>query len=111
MDAGEDTTNNVLRFRPARTYGHTQREQKNLLEAVYAAGSFPVNAPDRATKVMASRLHLFGLVVIEEIAADGARRLRPSETMHAATEHAWRVSKPSLHRQEHLDRLTSGRSA
>ncbi|WP_262028447.1 hypothetical protein [Microvirga sp. Mcv34] len=66
------------------------------MDAVYAAGSLPIAAGDRATKVMATRLTIFGFVVIDEIQADGsARRLRPSEAFHASTECPWRVSKPS----------------
>ncbi|WP_114943368.1 hypothetical protein [Microvirga calopogonii] len=66
------------------------------MDAVYAAGSLPIAAGDRATKVMATRLTIFGFVVIDEIQADGsARRLRPSEAFHASTACPWRVSKPS----------------
>jgi hypothetical protein len=66
------------------------------MDAVYAAGSLPIAAADRATKVMATRLTIFGFVVIDEIQADGtARRLRPSEAIHASTARPWRISKPS----------------
>lgn len=66
------------------------------MDAVYAAGSLPIPAEDRATKVMATRLTIFGFVVIDEVQADGsARRLRASEAIHASTARPWRVSKPS----------------
>jgi hypothetical protein len=66
------------------------------MDAVYAAGSLPINAGDRATKAMATRLNIFGFVVIDEVQADGsARRLRPSEAIHGCTARPWRVSKPS----------------
>jgi hypothetical protein len=66
------------------------------MDAVYAAGSLPIAAGDRATKVMATRLTIFGFVVIDEVQADGTvRRLRPSEAIHASTDYPWRVSKPS----------------
>lgn len=66
------------------------------MDAVYAAGSLPIPADDRATKVMATRLTIFGFVVIDEIQADGtARRLRPSEAIHASTARPWRISKPT----------------
>jgi hypothetical protein len=66
------------------------------MEAVYNAGSLPVAADDRATKAMATRLTIFGFVVIDEVQADGsARRLRPSEAVHTSTAHPWRVSRPS----------------
>ncbi|WP_040639277.1 hypothetical protein [Microvirga lotononidis] len=66
------------------------------MDAVYAAGSLPIAADDRATKVMATRLTIFGFVTIDEVQADGTvRRLRPSEAFHASTAYPWRVSKPS----------------
>ena len=66
------------------------------MDAVYSAGSLPIAADDRDTKVMATRLTIFGFVVIDEIQRDGtARRLRPSEAVHASEAHPWRVSKPS----------------
>lgn len=66
------------------------------MDAVYAAGSLPIEAGDRATKIMATRLTIFGFVVIDEMQTDGtARRLRPSEAIHASTACPWRVSKPS----------------
>jgi hypothetical protein len=74
----------------------SRRDQRSLMDAVYTAGSLPVAADDRATKVMATRLNIFGFVVIDEIQGDGtARRLRPSEAVHATSDHPWRVSKPS----------------
>lgn len=66
------------------------------MDAVYAAGSLPIAADDRATKVMATRLNIFGFVVLDEVRADGTmRRLRPSEAFHASTAFPWRISKPS----------------
>ncbi|GEO12660.1 hypothetical protein [Microvirga aerophila] len=66
------------------------------MDAVYAAGSLPIAADDQTTKMMATRLTIFGFVVIDEVQSDGsARRLRPSEAIHASTVHPWRVSKPS----------------
>lgn len=66
------------------------------MDAVYAAGSLPVAADDRATRDMATRLHIFGFVVIDEVLSDGTvRRLRPSEAFQSAARHPWRVSKPS----------------
>jgi hypothetical protein len=66
------------------------------MDAVYAAGSLPIAADDRATKAAATRLTIFGFTVIDEIHADGtARRLRPSEAFHTSTAHPWRISKPS----------------
>lgn len=87
---------NVIRFPGARTAASPRRDQKGFMDAIYIAGSLPVAADDRATKVMATRLTIFGLVVIDEMQSDGtARRLRPSEAIHASTALPWRVSKPS----------------
>ena len=66
------------------------------MEAVYAAGSLPIAGDDRAAKDMATRLTIFGFVVIDEIQDDGmGRRLRPSEAFQASTALPWRISKPS----------------
>jgi hypothetical protein len=66
------------------------------MDAVYAAGSLPIAAEDRVTKAMATRLTIFGFVVIDEVQTDGsARRLRPSEAIHTSIAHPWRVSRPS----------------
>ena len=46
---------------------------------------------------MATRLSIFGFVVIDEIQADGTpRRLRPSEAILTSLARPWRVSKPSM---------------
>ena len=87
---------NVVAFRQARPQSYARRDQKNLMEAVYSAGSLPVGADARGTKAMAARLQLFGFVVIDEIRGDGtARRLRSSEAIEANLSRPWRVSKPS----------------
>jgi hypothetical protein len=91
---------NVVAFRQARPQSYARRDQKNLMEAVYSAGSLPVPADDRGTKAMAARLQLFGFVVIEEVATDGStRRLRSSEAIDASPARPWRVSKPSVGRK------------
>ena len=89
---------NVVPFRNTRkTTGWTRRDQKGLMEAVYSAGSLPIQPDDRETKVMAARLQVFGFVNVDEIQSDGtARRLRPSESIAAAINRPWRVSKPSF---------------
>jgi hypothetical protein len=103
MHSGQNTTDettNVVRFRQARPQAHSRRDQKHLMEAIYSAGSLPVEADDRATKVMAARLQLFGFAVIDEILPDGkARRLRSSESILASSGRPWRVSKPSTGRK------------
>ena len=67
------------------------------MEAIYSAGSLPLQAGDRESKMMAARLQVFGFVVIDEIQSDGTlRRLRPSESIEGRTGRPWRVSKPSL---------------
>jgi hypothetical protein len=88
---------NIVPFRSQRRQASPRRDQKGLMEAVYAAGSLPLQAGDRESKVMAARLQVFGFVVIDEIQADGTlRRIRPSEAIEARTSRPWRVSKPSF---------------
>jgi hypothetical protein len=92
----QDTTTNVVRFRRANAHHSSYRDQKNLMDAVYCAGSLPVAAQDRETKAVAARLHLYGLVSIDAVEADGStRRLRPSETIFAGAERPWRIWKAS----------------
>lgn len=96
MESRSSQPTNVIRFPGARSSGNSRRDQKSLMDAVYAAGSLPVPADDRATKDMARRLHIFGFVVIDEVLSDGtARRLRPSEAFQSSIHRPWRVSKPS----------------
>ena len=96
MESRSSQATNVIRFPGARSSANSSRDQRSLMDAVYTAGSLPIAASDRATKVMATRLTIFGFVVIDEIKPDGmARRLRPSEAFHASTDWPWRVSKPS----------------
>ncbi|SCY25819.1 hypothetical protein [Microvirga guangxiensis] len=96
MESRSSQATNVIRFPGARSSANSRRDQKSLMDAVYAAGSLPIAADDRATKDMATRLNIFGFVVIDEVQTDGtARRLRPSEAFQSANQHPWRVSKPS----------------
>jgi hypothetical protein len=96
MESRSSEAANVIRFPGARSSASPRRDQRSLMDAVYAAGSLPIAAEDRATKVMATRLTIFGFVVIDEVQADGtARRLRPSEAIHASTARPWRISKPT----------------
>jgi hypothetical protein len=97
MSSSQDRAN-VLRFRRPRTHSLSWPDQKNLMEAVYAAGSLPIRAEDREAKAMAARLQLYGFVAIEEIQPDGsARALRPSQAVNASPARPWRVSKPAAH--------------
>ena len=96
MESRSSQSTNVIRFPGARSSANPRRDQKSLMDAVYAAGSLTIGAGDRITKAMATRLTIFGFVVIDELQADGTvRRLRPSEAVHASTARPWRVSKPS----------------
>lgn len=100
MSIGQQQCSNVVAFRRARPQSYSRRDQKQLMEAIYSAGSLPLAADDREAKAMAARLLLFGFVVIDEITPDGtARRLRSSEAVQAYSVHPWRVSKPSLGRK------------
>jgi hypothetical protein len=97
MESNLSHSSNVIRFPgPRSSPQNSPRDQRSLMDAVYSAGSLPVAAEDRITKMMATRLTIFGFVVIDEVQADGtARRLRPSEAVNASTERPWRISKPS----------------
>jgi hypothetical protein len=96
MESRSSQPTNIIRFPGARSSANPRRDQRSFMDAVYTAGSLPIDAGDRATKVMATRLSIFGFVVIDEMRADATvRRLRPSEAIHASTAHPWRVSKPS----------------
>ncbi|KQP54188.1 hypothetical protein ASG40_19160 [Methylobacterium sp. Leaf399] len=71
-------------------------DQRALMDAVYATGTLAVAAGDRETKLIASRLQVYGFLVVEEVTDAGTfRRLRPSEAIRARTERPWRVSKAS----------------
>ena len=74
--------------------GRSRAEQGSLMDAVYASGSLVVAAGDRETKLVASRLQVYGFLTIEEVAEDGTtRRLRPSEAIRARAERPWRLAK------------------
>ena len=95
MESKRASAANVIRF-PGPRSACPRRDQRSLMDAVYTAGSLPIAAEDRSTKAMATRLTIFGFVVIDEVQADGTvRRLRPSEAIHTSTSHPWRVSRPS----------------
>lgn len=90
----------ILPFGKARSrlpYAPRFREpcQKTLLDAVYGGGGLPVAAADGATKRVAARLHVLGLLEIAEIDEGGTpRRLRASETMIADLARPWRLARP-----------------
>jgi hypothetical protein len=85
---------NVIRFPGARSSRSTSRDQQSFMDAIYASGSLPIAAEDHAAKALATRLTIFGFVVLDEVQADGTvRRLRPSEAFDAAASRPWRVSK------------------
>ena len=97
MRIATDASSNVVPFRRTKPFASSKPDQKALMDAVYSAGSLPVPATDEDTKVVASRLQVFGFVVIDEVCPDGtARRLRPSEAILAETNRPWRISKPSV---------------
>jgi hypothetical protein len=88
---------NVVRFPGPRATASDNRDQKGLLDTVYTNGSFVVAADDRETKMIASRLQIFGFLNIAEIRMDGsARVLRPSEAAAASLTRPWRLSRPSF---------------
>ena len=71
-------------------------DQRSLMDAVYATGTLAVAAADRETKLIASRLQVYGFLTIEEVGEDeNLRRLRPSEAIRARAERPWLLSKAS----------------
>lgn len=88
---------NVVRFPGPRATASPNRDQKGLLDTVYTNGAFVVAAEDRETKLMASRLQVFGFLNIAEISMDGSiRTLRPSESAALSLVRPWRLSRPSF---------------
>ena len=88
---------NVVRFPGPRAVQSQNRDQKGLLDTVYTSGSFVIAAEDKDTKLMASRLQVFGFLNIAEIMMDGSiRTLRPSESAKAGLVRPWRLSRPSF---------------
>ena len=94
-------TADILPFGKARPRPHAFsprfREpcQRTLLDAVYGGGGLPVAAGDRATKRVAARLNVMGLLDIAEIdEAGAARRLRASEAMIADLARPWHLARP-----------------
>ncbi len=72
-------------FAPSPRVAAARRDQRSLMDTVYEAGSLPVAAGDRETKLLASRLLVYGFLAIDEVGEDGAtRRLRPSEAVAPA---------------------------
>ena len=88
-----DQETNVVAFKPRAAVAH---HPKSLMERVYAAGSLPLRADDRSTKMAAVMLQALGFVVIEEILADGTpRRLQRGEAK-GAMDRPWRLLKPAF---------------
>ena len=88
---------NVVRFPGPRAAASKNRDQKGLLDTVYTSGSFVVAADDRDTKMIASRLQVFGFLNIAEVLMDGSiRTLRPSEAATGSLARPWRLSRPSF---------------
>lgn len=83
-------------FAPSPRVAAARRDQRSLMDTVYEAGTLPVAAGDRETKLLASRLLVYGFLTIDEVGEDGAtRRLRPSEAVRAGRERPWRLSRAS----------------
>lgn len=102
------SADNVVPFRrPARfnqggdfgqyqAQGRERANQRSLMDLVYATGVFLLAADDRDTKLIASRLQVYGFLTIEEVGTDGTlRRLRPSEAIRARPDRPWRLTKSS----------------
>ncbi|MGO4389589.1 hypothetical protein AB4Y85_18860 [Microvirga sp. 2YAF29] len=84
---------NVVAFKPRAKVSH---HPKTLLERIYAAGSLSVPADDLATKMACVTLQGLGLLVIEEILADGTPRLLERGKARQSMDRPWRLSKPAF---------------
>jgi hypothetical protein len=97
MRTQSEASTNVVRFPGPRAVASQSRDQKGLLDTVYTNGSFVVAADDRETKMIASRLQIFGFLNIAEVRMDGSiNALRPSEAAKASLTRPWRLSRPSF---------------
>ena len=91
------TSANVVRFPGPRAAASRKQDQKGLLDTVYTSGSLVVAADDRDTKMIASRLQIFGFLNIAEVMMDGSiRSLKPSEAATTSLVRPWRLSRPSF---------------
>lgn len=90
----EPETTNVVAFKPRQPA--TRHHPKTLMERIYAAGSLPVRADDAATKAAAAMLQALGLLVIEEILADGTPRPVARGQVRQVMDRPWRLSKPAF---------------
>lgn len=96
MESKLSSQANVVRFPGRQTPYKDQRDQKSLMDAVYAVGILPIAADDRETKMIAARLNIAGFIMIDEMQdGESARRLRASEAIYGSTRYPWRLSKPS----------------
>src|SRR3954452_8412580 len=94
MESRSPQAANIIRFPGARASASPRRDQRRLMDAVYASGSLPIAAEDHVHQAMATRLTIFWFIVLDDVQADGTpRRLRPSEPILTSTIHPWRVSK------------------
>jgi hypothetical protein len=97
MHSQSAAPSNVVRFPGPRATQTANRDQKGLLDTVYTNGSLVIAADDRETKMIASRLQIFGFLNIAEVRMDGSvRSLRPSEAATASLTRPWRLSRPSF---------------
>lgn len=79
---------------PIHAHHRCREQQKRLMDAVFATGVLEIAAADVAAKRLAARLQILGFVAIDEVGAAGrARRLRPSESISAAPDRPWRLSR------------------
>ena len=91
----------ILPF-PARNSGlglaahrlQARERQSRLMDAVHSGGGLEIAAEDVDLKRVAARLHVLGLVSVDEVGEGGAlRRLRASESIEAAPGRTWRLSR------------------
>lgn len=87
----------VVPFRSRQPAIAPHRHPRYLMDMVYAAGSVAIPADDRQNKIVAALLQGMGLVLIDEVLADGsARRLGSGEARVTKARGPWRVLKPAI---------------
>jgi hypothetical protein len=89
----DEPASNVVAFRRPRA-AQPARHPNGLLEAVYAAGSLPVE--DVGTKTAALMLQALGFLLVEEVLPDGTARRLSGREAKAALHRPWRLSKPAF---------------
>ncbi|PSC05818.1 hypothetical protein SLNSH_07530 [Alsobacter soli] len=69
---------------------------RQIMEAVYEAGSVSLSPDETLSRIVAAQLHRMGLLLVEEITPEGGLRPLAPDTMANARLRPWRVSRPAI---------------